>query len=624
MVDVNVGHDPRRGLGSNVSPSSHGSPKSNWRILKVCQQHFRRLEALKVWTKPPPSLISNQRQSFNYTNRPKFLYGMMLVRRLRPSQPPSHWRQWGQARASPLSPVRYLTVSGERDLKSPTPAPDSQQQRPRSNKAETQKKKPLSKRPTVGGVLWLRDIFAADPEFAMAEARRPHHRTQPHHRPPSEQVVRGSYIDPLDRHHGDDGPSRPSDTADGKMEQKGEPAVLVLSAASPSLLPSDFYRLAPKGQHMEGWASGIARVVQARDNDTKEPLGQFLLFFDNHDAARAYSEELLKRHYASRRALLPVDVSGKLFPIRGPLQSVLGSSKPEDAQSKAVTAATNPPIQTLFADPLSDDDQRLFTILPPDTPIYFTIHALSKMRLLTEEHARQQRHIGLPEYLLDYLKDPTFEPDHPHRVLLTLERGAIPFQALLRVINKDNKELGVRFDILITTEDQKEEAKAQENPNPNNPIHDPGHPSSSQTQSNITTTTPAPNPCSSPKTGIKQQQQQQQQQPPVPPTKKSPTYPIIASKRDMRDVPPNLTERDDDDDDLNDNEQDEQRRRHHRDHLHRHEDRGSVAFSRFVFAFPTADQATRFARLWNGRRIVDSETGRAVPVPMGTRTTLLW
>ncbi len=33
--------------------------------------------------------------------------------------------------------------------------------------------------------------------------------------------------------------------------------MLVVKGASKSLLESDFYRLAPQGQHLDGWAGGI-------------------------------------------------------------------------------------------------------------------------------------------------------------------------------------------------------------------------------------------------------------------------------------------------------------------------------------------------------------------------------
>jgi hypothetical protein len=42
-------------------------------------------------------------------------------------------------------------------------------------------------------------------------------------------------------------------------KREAGPTVLVLSNASRSLLESDFYRLAPQGQHVDGWAGAITK-----------------------------------------------------------------------------------------------------------------------------------------------------------------------------------------------------------------------------------------------------------------------------------------------------------------------------------------------------------------------------
>lgn len=44
--------------------------------------------------------------------------------------------------------------------------------------------------------------------------------------------------------------------------------VLVLSNASKSLAPSDFLRLSPKGEHIDGWASGIIKGKHYEHNKT--------------------------------------------------------------------------------------------------------------------------------------------------------------------------------------------------------------------------------------------------------------------------------------------------------------------------------------------------------------------
>ncbi|KAK4134371.1 hypothetical protein BT67DRAFT_456288 [Trichocladium antarcticum] len=81
------------------------------------------------------------------------------------------------------------------------------------------------------------------------------------------------------------------------------PTVLVLSNASRSLVESDFYRLAPQGRHVDGWAGGITKIVQSVSPVTKEPQGQYFLFFDTPGAAKLYADELKRLHYLARRAL---------------------------------------------------------------------------------------------------------------------------------------------------------------------------------------------------------------------------------------------------------------------------------------------------------------------------------
>ena len=44
-----------------------------------------------------------------------------------------------------------------------------------------------------------------------------------------------------------------------EIRRRQDASVLVLTNASKSLSPSDFLRLSPKGQHIDGWASGIIK-----------------------------------------------------------------------------------------------------------------------------------------------------------------------------------------------------------------------------------------------------------------------------------------------------------------------------------------------------------------------------
>ena len=65
---------------------------------------------------------------------------------------------------------------------------------------------------------------------------------------------------------------------------------------SRSLVASDFYRWAPQGRHLAGWAGGISKVVQALSPITREPRGQYFLFFDTWDAARRCRDQFRRAY----------------------------------------------------------------------------------------------------------------------------------------------------------------------------------------------------------------------------------------------------------------------------------------------------------------------------------------
>ncbi|KAF8862577.1 hypothetical protein BDZ45DRAFT_799068 [Acephala macrosclerotiorum] len=76
----------------------------------------------------------------------------------------------------------------------------------------------------------------------------------------------------------------------------GGESVLVLNACSKTLEESDFFRLSPKGQHIEGWKSGLLKVIPSRDNKTLESLGTYFLLFSNDATARAYLDQTMRLH----------------------------------------------------------------------------------------------------------------------------------------------------------------------------------------------------------------------------------------------------------------------------------------------------------------------------------------
>ncbi|KAK0751083.1 hypothetical protein B0T18DRAFT_387258 [Schizothecium vesticola] len=60
----------------------------------------------------------------------------------------------------------------------------------------------------------------------------------------------------------------------------------------PSLLDTDFQRLASPGQHVDGWTGGLVKVLPSLHPHTKDHQGQYFLFFDTLLAARSYADAL--------------------------------------------------------------------------------------------------------------------------------------------------------------------------------------------------------------------------------------------------------------------------------------------------------------------------------------------
>lgn len=72
-----------------------------------------------------------------------------------------------------------------------------------------------------------------------------------------------------------------------------QPAVLDISPLPPSLLDTDFQRLASPGHHVDGWTGGLVKVLPSLHPQTKDHQGQYFLFFDTLLAARSYADNLL-------------------------------------------------------------------------------------------------------------------------------------------------------------------------------------------------------------------------------------------------------------------------------------------------------------------------------------------
>lgn len=77
--------------------------------------------------------------------------------------------------------------------------------------------------------------------------------------------------------------------------------VLVFSCASRTLALSDFIRLSPQGEHIEGWTSGIVRVIPGRNPSTLERTNHYFLVFSTSAAAAGYAENISRIHSLARK-----------------------------------------------------------------------------------------------------------------------------------------------------------------------------------------------------------------------------------------------------------------------------------------------------------------------------------
>ncbi|OIW32406.1 hypothetical protein CONLIGDRAFT_268283 [Coniochaeta ligniaria NRRL 30616] len=193
------------------------------------------------------------------------------------------------------------------------------------------------------------------------------------------------------------------------------PTVLVLNAASRSLLESDFYRLARQGKHLGDWAVGIARIIQARDPATYEPLGKYYIFFHTRAAALAYREEVWRLHQLSRRAahLISTSLSASdSIPGPLPLAPTLAVDRDTDADLDAAL--------------------RGYTLLPHSARPDLKIHLCKNLPVPPEDRLSvMSQHLA---------PSPSSYPTQHHFVLVNLEGCKTTVAALHAAIARDGEE----------------------------------------------------------------------------------------------------------------------------------------------------------------------------------------
>ncbi|KAL3304299.1 hypothetical protein RB213_013463 [Colletotrichum asianum] len=197
-----------------------------------------------------------------------------------------------------------------------------------------------------------------------------------------------AWVDSLPR--GDSGPA-----------DKEQSSLLILSNASTNLSESDFYRVGPQGQHLDGWGVSISKVMQAYDHNTLQPLGRYFILFASHHAAALYQSEAQRRYNAARLRL----------------------------QSAAAPLAAAP----------EPGDPDIFTLAAPsNAPLSLHLYKLNK--------AAEKR---LESFSVQGLLSMT--PDPPPRacspVVLSLEGGTLDQRSLSQWIRRDARDRGLGWPV---------------------------------------------------------------------------------------------------------------------------------------------------------------------------------
>ena len=255
---------------------------------------------------------------------------------------------------------------------------------------------------------------------------------------------------------------------DEHLEARNPPTVLILSPLPRSLIPSDFYRLAPQGAHVDGWARGLTKVIQARHPYTHEPREQYFLIFDTRSAASAYLENIQALHDQSLEALHPAfyppssfSSSRKLAPPSNSY-SHSRSHAPEDLAEDLYAADG---LENTLQVPDFPSRERLlsYALLPPTT--FLTAHMIRVDSLLAQIHRMTLNHPGLVPYAMQRHLTPNHRnppPPDDNRVLFRLQGGKMTKEHLWDAITADGRERNLEWDLELFGNQDEVAAVAEE------------------------------------------------------------------------------------------------------------------------------------------------------------------
>lgn len=188
--------------------------------------------------------------------------------------------------------------------------------------------------------------------------------------------------------------------------------------------------------------------MQARHPVTREPKGQYYLFFETRATAEAYAEQLRRYHDEARRTMLSEEEQKHIFAAQGKIRSGGGSL----SQS---TAGTSDPVpEPTIALEL---ETSVFTILPPSAPLHYTLlpakKALEYIQAPTTASGAKNKHkqntatTNLPYGLAGHITNWSC-PTSAARVLFTLGVVKVSRAFVESAIDDDGRERNLPWRML--------------------------------------------------------------------------------------------------------------------------------------------------------------------------------
>ncbi|KAL3426909.1 hypothetical protein PVAG01_00419 [Phlyctema vagabunda] len=175
-----------------------------------------------------------------------------------------------------------------------------------------------------------------------------------------------------------DRPVPSQDDLTPEIKARLKSTIVLLYRASSSLEESDFLRIGAKGEHIEGWARDILKVIPGYDPETYRRQSHYYILFNNKDNAHEYAHEIKRLHALARRDVLKqnVPISPSFLQEEEDLRTAasgytLTSRAIESARTKVLRPPHSPSLQKVLIDagpallrtrPYESDGDVLFSI----------------------------------------------------------------------------------------------------------------------------------------------------------------------------------------------------------------------------------------------------------------------